>query len=160
IAGGSKIHITAMARLISALIVFGTMSVSLLVLFVGANPAGPTVIRGFQGRYMIPVAPVLFISLLRKTPKPFPTNLVGTGLILFVCITTSVAASTMVSRYYSGETASYHLDGKSISPEGEFLVLTGWALDRNASDLASGVEIEIDGRSYPARYGLERPDAV
>ena len=40
------------------------------------------------------------------------------------------------------------------------LLITGWAVDDRAKLLAGGVEVNIDGKLYPAIYGLDRPDVA
>jgi hypothetical protein len=40
------------------------------------------------------------------------------------------------------------------------LLITGWAVDDRAKLPAGGVEVNIDGKLYPAVYGLDRPDVA
>ena len=40
------------------------------------------------------------------------------------------------------------------------LLITGWAVDDRAKLPAGGVEVNIDGKLYPAIYGLDRPDVA
>ena len=40
------------------------------------------------------------------------------------------------------------------------LLITGWAVDDRAKLLAGGVEVNIDGKLFPAVYGLDRPDVA
>jgi len=44
--------------------------------------------------------------------------------------------------------------------ENDFLDISGWAVDPEIEDTAAGVFIEVDGRIYPAYYGLDRPDVA
>jgi hypothetical protein len=40
------------------------------------------------------------------------------------------------------------------------LTIMGWAVERASGGAAAGVAVELDGRFYPARYGLERADVA
>ena len=40
------------------------------------------------------------------------------------------------------------------------LLITGWAVDDRAKLPAGGVEVNINGKLYPAVYGLDRPDVA
>jgi len=42
--------------------------------------------------------------------------------------------------------------------ETDSLVIKGWAVDSHAENVASEIDIEIDGLRFPALYGLTRPD--
>ena len=44
--------------------------------------------------------------------------------------------------------------------ENDFLDISGWAVDSEVEDSASGVFIEVDGKIYPAYYGLDRVDVA
>lgn len=66
----------------------------------------------------------------------------------------------------SNELPSYYLDsigGKPAArdvtvPLGPQITISGWAIDRQASAPADGVEIVIDGVPLPAAYGYQRSD--
>jgi len=45
-------------------------------------------------------------------------------------------------------------------PLSAVLVVQGWCVDPAARASAGGVYLDVDGRRYPARYGVERPDLV
>jgi hypothetical protein len=83
-------------------------------------------------------------------------------LMLFVTLTTSVAGYSLIDRFYLGEipSVSYHIDGVSISSTKDALIVTGWAVDAKVGNVASSVEVELDGRYYPARYGIDRSDVA
>ena len=40
------------------------------------------------------------------------------------------------------------------------LIVSGWAVDEKAKDVAGGVLIDIDGKLYPSTYGTDRPDVA
>jgi hypothetical protein len=68
----------------------------------------------------------------------------------------------------SNELPSYYLDaigGKPaareiVVPVGRLISISGWAIDRQASAPADGVEIVIDQVPQPAAYGYERTDVA
>jgi acetyltransferase AlgX (SGNH hydrolase-like protein) len=68
----------------------------------------------------------------------------------------------------SNELPSYYLDsigGKPAAhdvtvPLGPPITISGWAIDRQASAAADGVEIVIDGVPQPAAYGYQRTDVA
>jgi hypothetical protein len=43
-------------------------------------------------------------------------------------------------------------------PNSDVLELHGWCVDRAAHGSAGGVYLDVDGRRYPARYHIDRPD--
>jgi len=47
-----------------------------------------------------------------------------------------------------------------ISVEEKHLVVTGWAVDHNARDLAGGVYVKVDEKPYAAYYGSDRKDVA
>jgi hypothetical protein len=42
-----------------------------------------------------------------------------------------------------------------ISKEESFINITGWAVDTDAKDVAGGVYVDVDGRLFPAFYGID-----
>ena len=42
----------------------------------------------------------------------------------------------------------------------DMIFVRGWATDRLACDISGSVYIDIDGKAYPAYYGLDRPDVA
>jgi len=50
--------------------------------------------------------------------------------------------------------------GTARLPRGRELTVVGWAVDSAVKRPASKVFIDIDGKLYPAKYGLARPDVV
>ena len=60
------------------------------------------------------------------------------------------------------ETVSSHDTASTAPPlllrRGSPLVVSGWAVD--GDDVAGGVQITVDGRSYEAMYGADRPDVA
>jgi hypothetical protein len=47
-----------------------------------------------------------------------------------------------------------------VPKEGSSVKLTGWAVDGDSETTAGGVYVDIDGRLFPAFYGMERQDAA
>ncbi len=47
-----------------------------------------------------------------------------------------------------------------VPEEGSFIKLTGWAVDDENESTAGGVYVDIDGRLFPAFYGMERQDVA
>lgn len=146
------------AKLLSTGIFAGTAIVSLTFIYVGWNAVGMGYVEGFQGRYLIPVAPVFFLAFQNQKLRTQVTGTRAAVLMLFVVLTTSVAASTLIERFYGKSTLSFRIDQVSTSPAGDAVIVTGWAIDRGAEDAASGVDVELDGLYYPARYGIDRAD--
>jgi hypothetical protein len=135
--------------------------VSLLVLYLGTNVVGDKLIQGFQGRYLIPISPLLFFLFHRSNARPRPGPTIAIILMLFVTLCTSVAGYSLTDRFYLGAiNVSYHIDGVSLSPDNDTLIVTGWAVDAKAGKVVSGVDVEINGRYYPAQYGIDRADVV
>ncbi len=49
---------------------------------------------------------------------------------------------------------------QTLNLHGDSITVTGWAVDGNRKTDAGGVYIDIDGRLFPASYGLNRPDVA
>lgn len=47
-----------------------------------------------------------------------------------------------------------------LSPGEEYVTISGWAIDKQADNLAGGVYLDIDGKLYPAAYGYPREDVA
>jgi hypothetical protein len=47
-----------------------------------------------------------------------------------------------------------------IPEEGSAMKLTGWAVDAENESVAGGVYVDIDGKLFPAFYGVERQDVA
>jgi hypothetical protein len=54
------------------------------------------------------------------------------------------------------QTGGVHIKQEPAEP----IVIRGWAVDLDAESLAAGIWVNIDGRSYPALYHLNRPDVA
>jgi hypothetical protein len=48
----------------------------------------------------------------------------------------------------------------ALPQEAQFVTVTGWAVDAWAKEAAGGVYIDVDGKIFPAYYGLERGDVA
>jgi len=159
----SEQRITALARFVSIFIFGATFAVSLLSTYAMSNPVGAGLIQGYQGRYLIPVAPAFFLLFQRRRVTERMTAVISPILLMvFVTATTATAAYRVIDRFYWGEVApvAFHVDELSVSPEGNMLIVNGWAVDNKAREVANAVVIAIDGRDFPARYGIERRDVA
>jgi hypothetical protein len=47
-----------------------------------------------------------------------------------------------------------------LAQEHSCIVVKGWAVDNHAKDVAGGVYIDVDGKLYPANYGMDRKDVA
>ena len=135
-----------------------TTLVSLVYFYLGWNSVGMDRIGGFQGRYLIPLAPALLL-VFSRTSRSEIRNLFSMLLIAFVLLSNSIAAYALVDRFYIPSRAAYHLDELTLSTDGTSVVIKGWAIDRATAEQPTQVEVVIDGHYYPAEYGKERPDA-
>ena len=89
------------------------------LLYVSWTPVGGSVIDGFQGRYLIPVAPVAFALLYNRQLK-FPERTKCIGSIIFIVISFLVMNYSLISRYYLGAHGSLFPDVRFIFPRKKF----------------------------------------
>jgi len=47
-----------------------------------------------------------------------------------------------------------------VPEEGTFIELAGWAVDADNESVAGGVYVDVDGKLFPAFYGVERGDVA
>ena len=83
-----------------------------------------------------------------------------------VTVVEPVPATGALTRRLNQHTQGFidYVNGRPFSPghiqassEG-LITITGWAIDAPAHQLASAVNIDLDGQLFPAAYGLRRPD--
>jgi uncharacterized membrane protein len=88
-------------RLWTLLVAGGTTFVIFVIMYLTRTAVGADVIDGFQGRYFIPIAPLLVMAFVRKAKRFRKYNMAiqrySLGLI-FVTLTTTLV--TVVQRYY------------------------------------------------------------
>ena len=135
-----------------------TWLITLVYLYVGYSSVGMIVVGGFQGRYLIPIAPLFFLVFQNHHARWRVGHALAIALIGFVALTTAVAGYSMVRRFYVAEVPSYAIEQASLSPAGDVVIIRGWAVDRALDGVAAGVDVEVDGQYYHARYGLDRID--
>lgn len=157
-----RVRWTAKCLVVTVFLLTGVAS--LFVLYVYWSSVGMQVVFGYHGRYLIPVAPILFVAFHNHTLRWRRPNAlaVAVAVAAFVVTTAWVAGDRLIHRFYVAETPTYVLERVVASPVGDRVVLTvtGWAIDRASDDAAVGVDVELDGRYYRARYGLDRPDVA
>jgi hypothetical protein len=152
-------RVTGVSRLASAMVFVGTSLAVLLLIYISTNPVRADLIGHIQGRYFIPIAPLLFLVFYRNSGVA-PGRLASLLLIAFSAASTAMAAHCVMKRFYWGPGFAYQIDRVSLSPEGRVLTVTGWAAPRNGGDLSGGIELGVDGRYFPLRSGLDRPDVA
>ena len=57
-------------------------------------------------------------------------------------------------------TTRYAIDSIAASPEQGVVLISGWAMDSVADDVAGGVAVELDGVAYPTFYGRPNEGAA
>lgn len=152
--------ITMKARLLSFAIFVAVGFISLVYIYISWNSVGMKYIAGFQGRYLIPVAPVFFLIFQNQRIRWKWLPLLMPALMIFVGVTLSVTTYTLVERFYKETPPTYRIDEIISSKSGDFMIVRGWAIDQTSDNVAAGIEVEIDGKLFQARYGIERPDVV
>lgn len=157
---GSTTSVSWRAKALSTGVFVLTGLAVLVVLYVGYSSVGMIVVGGFQGRYLIPVAPLLFLAFHWPQSRWQVTNAVAVGLVTFLVITAAIAGDRLVNRFYVAELPSYAIEAAAVSSAGDVITVRGWAVDRATFAPAESVELEIDGQDYRARYGIERNDVV
>lgn len=161
--GGSRELVSWAAKGLAVGVFALTWLISLVYLYLGYSSVGMIVVGGFQGRYLIPIAPVFFLVFYNRYARWRITNIVAGALIVVVVFTDSAAAYSLVKRFYVANVAgvpSFAIEHASLSTAGDAVIVKGWAIDRTTEDIAAGVDVEIDGQHYRARYGLDRLDVA
>ena len=144
-----------------ALGVFAVTAVAgMLFMYLIYSTVGMSVVVGFQGRYLIPGVPAAFLVFHNHWTRWRIGNVATVALVAFMVTTISIAGYRLVDRFYVGEVPSYAIEAAAVPPGTGVMIVTGWAVDRATRAVAERIEVEIDGRYYPARYGVERSDIV
>jgi hypothetical protein len=71
-----------------------------------------------------------------------------------------VASTASFGMVVTGDGVSQRDRSIVVAEEGSFIKLTGWAVDDENESTAGGVYVDIDGRLFPAFYGMERQDVA
>lgn len=98
--GGAREHVSWRAKCLSFAIPALACLGAFVYFYLGESAVGMKVVVGFQGRYLIPVAPVFFLLFQNHTIRWPVTRTIAAALIVFVTLTTSVAGYRLVQRYY------------------------------------------------------------
>jgi uncharacterized membrane protein len=83
-----------------------TFLAALVGMYMNSSSVGMSRVLGFQGRYLIPVAPAVCLMLLRRRSRWSVTNGLAVALIAFTMLTTSVAGYCVVKRFYVADTSA------------------------------------------------------
>jgi Predicted membrane protein (DUF2142) len=137
-----------------------TAVVAMVLMYLIYSSVGMTVVAGFQGRYLLPVSPVLFLVFHAHWARSRITTVAAVAAVALVVTAAAVAGVRLVERFYVAELPSHAIETAAIPPGRDVVIIRGWAVDRAAGTVAKGVEVELDGRPYRARYGLERNDVA
>jgi hypothetical protein len=87
----------------------------------------------------------------------FSKPIVNTSTLILMHLDTLSALEAINGESTSGQRANFTID----SGQHETITITGWAVDKQANDVASGVFIVIDDEIHiPVIYGLDRPDVA
>lgn len=151
--------ISPKARIISFAILASVVLTSLAYIYTGWNSVGSEIIQGFQGRYLIPVAPVFFIAFINTWFRFKFTRQAAIPSISFAIVILSITTYHVVERFYIETPLTFNIDQFEFS-QGDFVFVKGWAIDRTSDSIAAAVFIDIDGTLFRARYGDERTDVA
>jgi len=80
----------------------GTLFQSLLALYLTASPLGSPWCVGFQGRYLIPVAPMFWLLWQNRRWRPARSwrALAGAAFLLVYAFALGVSTAVLIGRYY------------------------------------------------------------
>ena len=147
------------ARLFSLAIFSGIVFASLFYIYTGWNSVGADLVEGFQGRYLIPIAPAFFFALGKSNFKPKTRRWIPSAVISFSIIILSTTVYSVVERFYLETPLTFTIDQLEYTKD-DFVFIKGWAIDRTSDSTASAVLVNIDGKSYQMRYGGDRSDVA
>lgn len=92
----------------------------------------------------------------RQAPSPLPP-LSALSPVASPTLSSIDALSTDAT---SGAGISQENQAIVVPKEGSFVELTGWAVDAGNQSAAGGVYVDIDGKLFPAFYGIDRQDVA
>ena len=133
------------------------------MLFVGRYP-DPVAVKNFGGREIMRGTAHLIRVLLAPTLERLeysvfaPSERARFLPPAFSTLARADARSTCVVEKINDTTVYGQPPPVVIEPVSTVLSVSGWCVDDRAQGAAGGVYLELDGRLYPALYGLERPD--
>lgn len=105
----APVRVSWKAKCLSAGI-FGSMLLAAqLPLYMAMNPVGARVVVGFQGRYLIPIAPLLLLTFHNQVARRRVTNAGAFALIGFVALALSLTSYRVVQRFYLAQAPALSL---------------------------------------------------
>jgi hypothetical protein len=105
-------------------------------------------------RKLAPVLQRLGYNVFSESPTP--------GFLPPLSALSPVASPTLsgIDSLSTGATISQENHSIIVPKEGSFIKLIGWAVDTNNESAAGGVYIDIDGKLFPAFYGIDRQEVA
>jgi uncharacterized membrane protein len=97
---GSDQRVTWKAKLIGAAIFGATGLVSLLYIYIFWDSVGANYIGGFQGRYLIPVAPALALVFHKQNTGSNRAKTAAIAYTLFVALASAATTHSLIKRFY------------------------------------------------------------
>jgi uncharacterized membrane protein len=100
--------------------IFGSMWLAALVQFyLSLSPVGARTIDAFQGRYLIPMAPLLLLVFHNLAARRRLTNAGAVALIGFVVLALSLTSYRVVTRFYVAQAPRFSITGRVALPVSE-----------------------------------------
>lgn len=97
---GSAVRVRWAAKGLAVLIFVLTGLVSLFVLYAFWSLVGMNVVISFQGRYLIPVAPLVFVAFHNRVLRWGTSSVVAAAVVGFVVGAAVVAGDRLIHRFY------------------------------------------------------------
>ena len=116
---GSPTRVRFPAKCLAVTIFALTGLASLFVLYAFWSSVGMKVVIGYQGRYLIPVAPLLFVAFHSRTLRWRTPKVVAVAVVGLVVATALVAGHRVARRFYVVDRPSYVLERVVASPAGD-----------------------------------------
>jgi len=98
---GKRLSFAPWQKLLSLLVGCALFSAVVLSLYLTWTPVGSKTLEGLQGRYLIPIGPVLIPLLTSKFLSKSP-GWKGIPVIAYLILVLSITARTLILRYYVG----------------------------------------------------------
>jgi len=100
LAGSPRVVVHLRQRLLFVGIVVAVLVVVAASQYVVWTPVGADDVRGLQGRYFLPVAPLLVLALHRRPASELPPRAVAATLAFACLLLTAASWAAMLRRYY------------------------------------------------------------
>jgi uncharacterized membrane protein len=111
-------HITFAAKLVAAAIFCAAALASLLYIYIVWDSVGADYVGGFQGRYLIPVAPALLLVFHRNKAQTYVSRRAAIAFILFVGLSSLATTYRIIYRFYGTDVRTV-LDERTIQTKRE-----------------------------------------